>query len=86
MAINVTPELLREKAGQFRAEASNFNDVVGRMESLKNNLEWQGQAASKFDTAFNDLKPSFQKVNEVINDLATALDTAAMNFDEADRA
>ena len=86
MAISESPDLLDERAQQFRTEAENFNEVVGRMESLKNTLEWQGNAATKFDSVFTELKPGFQKVNEVINELATALNTAAKNFREADQA
>lgn len=86
MSIRVSPELLDERAQQFRTEAENFNEVVGRMETLKNTLEWQGNAASKFDQVFVELKPGFQKVNEVINELATALNTAANNYREADNA
>ena len=85
--IRMTPEQMRQRAGEFRTESDNTEQVISKMQSLIGTLrsEWEGQAAQKFDEQFQQLKPSFQKMRELISDVATQLDQTAMAVEQLDR-
>ena len=85
--IRMTPEQMRQRAGEFRAEGDNTEQVIGKMQGLIDRLrgEWEGQAAQKFDEQFQQLKPAFQKMRELISDVATQLDGTAMAVEQLDR-
>ena len=85
--IRMTPEQMRTRAGNFRTEGSNVDQTISKMQSLINelNTEWEGQAAQKFTDQFNQLKPSFIKMKDLINDVATQLDQTANAVEQMDR-
>jgi WXG100 family type VII secretion target len=77
--IRITPERMVDRAKEFNTEGTNFQDVVTKMTSLVDILqeEWEGQASASFKEQFDSLKPGFQKVRELIDDIAEQLvDTA----------
>lgn len=84
--IRITPEQMRSRAGQFRTEGSTFEGVITKMQGLINNLqqEWEGEASKKFEQQFSSLKPSFNNMRQLIDDIAGQLDATARAVEELD--
>jgi len=85
--IRMTPDQMRQRASEFRTEGDNTEQVISKMQSLINNLmqEWEGQASVKFNDQFEQLKPSFQKMRELISDIASQLDQTAQTVEQMDQ-
>ncbi len=85
--IRITPDQMRSRASQFRTEGSTFEGVISKMQNLINNLqqEWEGEASSKFAQQFSSLKPSFNNMRQLIDDIAGQLDATAKAVEELDR-
>lgn len=84
--IRITPEQMRERASQYRAEADTVNGVIGKMDTLLGQLqsEWEGAASESYATRYNELKPGFVKTEELIREIAAALDSTARIVEETD--
>ena len=84
--IRITPDQMRERANQYRAEADNVNGVIGKMDTLLQNLqsEWEGAASESYAARYQELKPGFMKAEELIREIATALDATAKIVEETD--
>ena len=86
--IRITPEQMNERANQYRNEADAFNGVIAKMDSLLQSLqgEWEGAASEAYAARFLELRPSFVKTEELIREIATALDRTAQKLLETDQA
>lgn len=84
--IRISPEQMRGRANEYRAEANNVGQVISKMDSLLNQLqaEWEGAASESYAERYNELKPSFIKAQELINEIAVALDQTANTLEETD--
>ena len=84
--IRITPDQMRERATQYRAEADVVNGVIGKMDSLLQQLqgEWEGSASESYAARYQELKPGFMKAEELIREIATALDSTAKIVEETD--
>ena len=58
--IRITPDQMRERATQYRAEADTVNAVIGKMDSLLQQLqsEWEGAASESYAARYQDLSPA----------------------------
>ena len=61
--IKLTPDTLREKAGELNVCMEDQRKVISDVASLINNLvsDWQGKAQEAFIAAFEDVKPIYDK-------------------------
>jgi len=84
--IRITPDQMRERANQYRNEADNVNGVICTMDSLLSNLqgEWEGAASESYAARYEELKPGFQKAEELIREIASALDSTASIVETTD--
>ena len=84
--IRITPDQMRERAAQYRTEADVVNGVIGKMDSLLQQLqgEWEGAASESYAARYQELKPSFMKAEELIREIAQALDATAKIVEETD--
>ena len=84
--IRITPDQMRERANQYRTEAGKVNEVIGTMDRLLSQLqsEWEGAASQSYAQRYSELKPGFQKAEELIREIATALDSTAKIVEETD--
>ena len=73
--IRITPDQMRERATQYRAEADTVNGVIGKMDSLLQQLqsEWEGAASESYAARYQELKPGFMKAEELIRETERAL-------------
>ena len=84
--IRITPDQMRQRANQYRNEADTVNGVIGQMDNLLSQLrtEWEGAASESYDARYQELKPGFQKAEELIREIAQALDSTANIVEETD--
>ena len=84
--IRITPEQMSERATQYRSEAEMVNEIIRRMDRLLNTLqgEWEGAASEAYAGRYAQLRPGFLKVEELIREIAAALDSAARTLSETD--
>lgn len=56
--IRITPDQMRERANQYRAEADTVNGVIKKMDSLLQQLqsEWEGAASESYAARYQELK------------------------------
>ena len=86
--IRITPEQMNSRAQQYRGEADELNSIILRMDSLLTALqgEWEGAASDAYAARFAELRPGFVKAEELIREIAAALDAAATRLYETDSA
>lgn len=84
--IRISPDTMRQRAGQYRSEANNVQSVISSMDNLLSQLqsEWEGEASQSYAQRYAELKPGFQKAEELINEIAIALDKTAQALEETD--
>lgn len=77
---------MRDRATQYRTEASNVGDVIQHMDSLLQALqeEWEGSAAQAYSSRFQELRPGFVKAQDLITEIAQSLDATAQSLEETD--
>lgn len=85
--IRMTPEAMRGRASEVRTQGENFQDVIQRMQGIINELqtEWEGQASRAFAEQFDRLKPSFNDMRQLIDDIGTQLDATATAVEQLDQ-
>lgn len=84
--IRMTPDMMRQRAGQYRTEANNVNGVINKMDNLLSALqsEWEGASSESYAARYAELKPGFVKAEQLINEIAAALDQSANILEETD--
>ena len=57
--IRITPDQMRQRANEYRAEADTVNGVISKMDSLLSALqgEWEGAASESYAARYQELKP-----------------------------
>lgn len=85
--IRIDPDTMNVRAGEYRNEADQVGQVIGKMDTLLSYLqaEWEGEASRSYiDRYQSDLRPSFQRAQDLINEIAVALDSTASMMREQD--
>lgn len=85
--IRISPEQMRSRAGEYRTEAATVAQVISKMDSLLASLqgEWEGASSESYAQRYAELKPGFQKAQQLIEEIAAALDKTAAQLEETDR-
>lgn len=85
--IRMTPDTMRARAGEYRTEADTVNQVISKMDSLLQQLqsEWEGAASESYAGRYQELRPGFVKAEELIREIAAALDSTANIVEETDQ-
>jgi len=85
--IRMTPEQMRQRAGEVRNQGESFQEVINRMQGIINELqtEWEGQASRAFAEQFDRLKPSFNDMRNLIDNIGTQLDSTANAVEQMDQ-
>lgn len=84
--LRVTPEQLRGRASEYRAQGTEVEGVIAKLDSLISTLEseWEGNSAARYISQYSDLRPSFVSMQQLIADLASSLEQEANKFEIAD--
>ena len=85
--IRITPDQMRSRANEYRTEADTVNGVISKMDSLLSALqgEWEGSASESYAARYAELKPGFLKAEELIREIAAALDSTANIVEQTDQ-
>lgn len=87
MAIQVTPDELRDKADEFNSNMEEQLDIITDSKSLLDELVddgFEGATSDAFIAKFEELEPDLRAAAELLGEIAEALDQAADNFEELD--
>ncbi len=84
--IRMTPETMRQRAGQYKTEAGKVHEVITKMDGLLSQLqsEWEGAASRSYADRYAQLKPGFQKAEQLIIEISEALTKTAQIVEETD--
>jgi WXG100 family type VII secretion target len=86
--IKVDSAAMRDKKASFIGIANsikNFTEEMTReIESTKS--DWEGEAAEEYVRRFNELKPTFEAINQTIKNYADFLEKAAEEYDKVENA
>ena len=85
--IRVTPEQMRTRATEYKNQAEAVHGVITKMDQLLGQLqsEWEGQASESDAARYQELKPGFQKAEELIREIAQSLENVAKSVEEQDQ-
>lgn len=84
--IRITPEQMRARAGEYRTQSQNVEEVISAMDKLLSNLqsEWEGESSVAFADRFAELRPGFVSAKELIEEIGNALDATANDIEDLD--
>jgi len=85
--IRMTPEQMRQRSGEVRTQGETFQSVIDKMQHIINELrtEWDGAASEAFEQQFVRLKPSFNDMRQLIEDISTQLQNTANAVEQLDQ-
>jgi len=85
--IKITPEELRNMAGDFRTNSDHIIDMLQTIYTNVNNLEsvWDGAGQNEFLYQFHELQDPLGRFPQALTGIATTLDNVAQTFEDADR-
>lgn len=84
--IRISSSEMESRAKQYDKAASDVETVIGDMDKLLTALqqEWYGKASEAYAAKYQELKPSFVKMKELIDEIAAALRATAKAMDAED--
>lgn len=77
--IRLTPEEMHNRAREYRTESENIGQVISTMDRLLGQLEmeWEGAASRSFGDQYRELRPAFEKAQQLVETISTQLDQTA---------
>ena len=84
--IKMSPEQMQQKAAEFDSRNAEFNELISRMSSMVGELtsEWNGQTSQAFYDQFEELRPSLDRMANLISDIATQLRNISASMQDLD--
>ena len=84
--IRISPERMLERSREYQTEADNIQTVIEKMTSLINELqtEWEGAASRSFAEQFNELKPSFINMHDLVVTISRQLNQTGQAMQKMD--
>lgn len=84
--ILMSPEKMRSRAATYDQKRSDVENTISAMTRLVNELqeEWKGEGSTAYAARYNELKPSFDKMAELIGEIAKSLRDSAQYMEDAD--
>ena len=84
--IRISPEQMMMRSREYQTEADNIQEVIDKMTSLLDALqsEWEGAASESFANQFEELKPSFLNMKELVETISHQLSQTAEAMEQID--
>lgn len=84
--IRMTPEMMRQRAGEYATQSELVGEVIAKMDSLLTQLqsEWEGAASRSYADKYEQLRPGFVQAQELISEISAALTKTAEIVEETD--
>ena len=86
--IKVSTQELRSASSQFSSYGSEIQNLTSQMLSLISGITgavWSGEAASAYQSKFAGLEADISKINKMIQEHVTDLNTMADEYDRAEQ-
>ncbi len=85
--IRITPEQVRQVAGQFAQAANQSQEMVTRLTNAVNSMqpEWEGMTSQRFYGDFQQWSGQMARFVELLNGISTQLNQIADRFAAADQ-
>lgn len=85
--IRVTPQELYTMAQQYSAESGQVNDQIVRLNQMITYLNgvWEGASSQAFAAQYEELKPSFSKMAELLEDISLQLSKTGEVLEQTDQ-
>lgn len=85
--IRVTPAELVDMANRYGQKGVQVNDVIQELDSMSNQLQdmWEGASSEAFRAQYEELRPSFMKMVNLLEDINKQLNSTAQALEDADR-
>ncbi|WP_026693086.1 WXG100 family type VII secretion target [Peribacillus kribbensis] len=85
--IRLTPEELRGVARQYNTESGNVTDLVTRLDNMSSHLQeiWEGASSQAFAQQYQQLRPSFEKMATLLDEVAQQLASSANVLEDTDQ-
>lgn len=85
--IRLTPSELREVARQYDTESGNVHDLISRLDSMSSHLQdvWEGASSQAFAQQYQELRPSFDRMAVLLNEVSMQLANSAQVLEDTDR-
>lgn len=85
--IRIKPEQMFNRSKEYSTEAENIGHVISKMDSLISELqsEWEGAASQSFANQYHELKPSFQKMQQLTETIALQLQQTGNAMEQMDK-
>ncbi|EST12379.1 WXG100 family type VII secretion target [Sporolactobacillus laevolacticus] len=85
--IRLTPEELRSYAAKYGQESSNTGELIGRLDGMINQLAqvWEGASSRAFKDQYERLRPSFQQMQQLLEDVNHQLSKTATILEDTDQ-
>ncbi|RYL87262.1 WXG100 family type VII secretion target [Sporolactobacillus sp. Y61] len=85
--IRLTPEELRSFAAKYGQESANAGDMIGRLNGMIDQLGqvWEGSSSQAFRDQYIRLRPSFQQMQQLLDDINRQLAQTANILEETDQ-
>ena len=85
--IQVTPDLLRGKAGEVRTLRGTHDETMTKLRNLVRALndQWKGAAQDAFLQKFESMQPQFNNFSEMLEGYANLMDKAAIDLQQTDQ-
>lgn len=85
--IRMTPDTMKTRADEYTKEANNLQQIISKMDTLLKNLqeEWEGDASTAYAQRFTELRPSFVKAKDLIDEISAALKKTAQIVEDTDK-
>ncbi|GAA0443742.1 WXG100 family type VII secretion target [Virgibacillus sp. AGTR] len=84
--MRISPEELATIAQQYGMESGNVLNIVGNLDGLMEKLEeiWEGNAKDAFAGQYEELRPSFMQMVELLEDVQRQLASTAQTLHDTD--
>ncbi len=85
--IQITPELLMEKAQEVRSLREDHDQIMAKLSSIIMNLneQWRGEAQDAFVAKYESMQSTFRNFSEMLEDYAALMDKAARELQLTDQ-
>lgn len=85
--IQVTPDLLRQKANEVRQYRGEHEEVMNKFKTLMYALDeiWKGEAQAAIIQRYEAMQPTFQNFVTMLEDYAKLMDASANSLEEVDQ-
>ncbi|MDA7028033.1 WXG100 family type VII secretion target [Bacillus sp. CLL-7-23] len=86
--IRVTPAELRSMAGRYSKESEAVHSQVEqRLDQMIKQLEdmWEGESSRAFASQYQELRPSFIKMADLLSDVSKQLSQTANTLENTDK-